>query len=430
MSNNLHRVQNIFISTGGTLPSNDAVITAVTDGQVGVYGADMKALNPAGADTISTQPYIYVVQGKTDANGTFAVKRSQKINGASIISCQGKPYEAAKREVWSIGYNRKTATGSITAANNTEYKFSLLFKNDKSLYSERPERFAVQFTSAASATQTSIATQIANSINNSSFSKYVTAIVVGDGSGVYGMTTPTNVGVEITSKDINQNLSTTYFPQKVYFSAAVDRATGFGTSTSCTQIQAFDPGNGTYEQVFAAENFDFGYEGVINRYEWPIPALAYSASSTLVPSAAIGVNATGTATQDTLVMASTIAAILKPGDKLDISGNAYEIKYIAGDGTGTSGNPIVLTSPLLTSPAGTDVVKLKVKYDLITIEFNDSINGPTGNVAVANKSVVIASPALDSGDAYNGTSGSSGDLVALLNAYIASVPQALPNISI
>src|SRR5574343_168268 len=241
MSNNLHRVQNIFIGSGVACPANDTAVASLsTDGQIAILGRDMKALNPAGADTISTQPVIYIAQGKTDTNGVFYLKRSMKIEGTSVLRYEGKSYQAAKREVWAIGYDRKLATRSIEVNAETDYQFSIVFKNYKTLYSERQETFRVNFTSSASATQLSIATQIASAINNGSYKTQVSAVVVGDGTGAYGVTGATNYGVEITAKDVNQNLNTTYTLNQVYFQVAVNDNTGFGTTTTCTQIQAFD----------------------------------------------------------------------------------------------------------------------------------------------------------------------------------------------
>jgi hypothetical protein len=429
--NNLNTVQNVFISDGTALPANNAAVSSVTDGKIGIYGSDWTALNPAGGDTITTQPSIYVVEAKTESDGALVLKKSMKIDGTSVIRYHGESYAAAKREVWSIGHSRLTNTGTIEVNNDTNYNFSIRFKNDKFLYSERPELFNVNFTSATSATQLSIATQIASAINNGPFRSQVTAIVVGDGTGVYGVTGATDYGVEITAKDVNQFSSTTYTPNLVYFSVHVNDASGFESTTTCTQIQAFDPGVGTYAQVYTMENKAFGAEGVLNRRQWPIPVLDYSASSSYVNSAVIGINTTGTAGEDQVTFASTIAAILKPGDKVEIDGVNYEIKYIKGNGTGTTGgNEVVLTSVLLTSPGTADVTKLRVQYDLVTIEFNDSINTPTGIVATANKSVVIASPALDAGDAYNGVSAASQDLMDILNAWMTTTPGAFANIAI
>lgn len=423
MSNNLHRVQNIFISNGGALPANDAAITAVTDGQIGIFGRDMKALNPAGGDTITTQPSIYIVQGKTDTDGTFYCKRSMKIDGTSVLRYEGKPYVAPKREVWAIGYNRSTAAGTIEVNNATEYQFSIVFKNNKHLYSERQQAFRVNFTSSLTATGLSIATQITSSINNSTYSSDVIAVTVGNGTGAYGLTAATAWGTEITAVDTNQFLSTTYTLNQVYFSVAVNDGTGFGDTTTCARIQGFNSGNGTYNQVYTAENFDFQYEGVINRTTWPIPVLDYSATSALISSAAIAETVNITTGSDKVTFSATVAAKLSAGDKVSLDAVAYEIKYFI------STTVAILTSVATTTNVAGAVI-LKVKYDLVTIEFNDAINGPTGNIAVANKSVVIAVPALDAGDAYNGVSAAGQDVMDILNAWMVTTPAALANIAI
>lgn len=423
MSNNLHRVQNIFISNGDALPANNAAITAVTDGQIGIFGRDMKALDPAGNDTITTQPSIYIVQGKTDTDGTFYCKRSMKIDGTSVLRYEGKSYEAPKREVWAIGYNRKTATGTIEVNNSTDYQFSVVLKNNKHLYSERQQTFRVNFTSSSTATGLTIATQITNSINNSTYNSDIIAVTVGNGTGAYGLTGATEWGTEITALDVNQYLSTTYTLNQVYFTVAVNDNTGFSDATTCAQIQGFDSGNGTYNQVYTAENFDFQYEGVINRTTWPIPVLDYSATSALISSAAIAETVAITTGSDKVTFSADVSAKLKAGDKVSLDAVAYEIKYFI------STTVAILTS-VATSTNATGAVIVKVKYDLVTIEFNDAINGPTGNIAVANKSVVIAVPALDAGDAYNGVSAAGQDVMDILNAWMATTPAAFDNISI
>lgn len=421
--NNLHRVQNIFISAGASLPANNAAITTVVSGEIGIFGSDWTALNPAGGDTITTQPSIYIVEAKTDSDGVGYVKKSMKIDGTAVTKYEATSYAPARLECWSIGYSRSGATGSITAANDTNYNFTIRFKNDKWNYSERPEVLNVNFTSAAAATQSTIATQIANAINNSSFKTQVVAIVVGDGTGVYGVTGATNFGVEITAKDVAQNFSTTYTPNKIYFSVHVNDASGFGTGTTCTQIQSFSYGSGTYDQVYVMENKGLGYEGVVNRTLWPIPVLDYSSSSSLVLSSAIAETVTGTIAEDKVTFSATVAGKLQAGDFVELGGVNYRIKYFI------STTVAILTS-VLTAGLAAAAVKVRDKYDLINIEFNDRINTPTGVIAVANKSVVIAVPAINAGGAYNSLSSAGTDVKAVLDAWMASTPRAFANISI
>lgn len=422
--NNLQRVQNIFISNGSATPAGGSAITSVTPGVIGVYGTGMAALTAGNTVSTSTNTgAIYMVEGKTDASGVSYVKRSSKIDGMSILTYQAESYAPAQRQVWSIGFNRATSAGLIEVNNDVNYNFSIRFKNDKWLYSERPELLNINFQSSSTATQLSIATQVANSINNSAYKKQVVAIVVGDGTGVYGVTGASNFGVEITAKDVDQFFNSTYTPNKVYFSVQVNDATGFGTSTTCTEIQAFDPGVGTYDQIYMLENKCFGYEGVANRRQWPIPVLDYSASSSYVLSAAIVPTVTGTIGEDKVTFSATVAAILRAGEKVELGGVNYEIKYFI------SSTVAVLTSVLVAGLVAA-AAKVRYQYDVITVEYNDAINTPTGVVAVANKSAVIAMPAIDAGGAYNSTSAIGTAILAILNPWMASTAKAPANVSL
>lgn len=422
--NNLQRVQNIFISNGSATPAGGSAITSVTPGVIGVYGTGMAALTAGNTVSTSTNTgAIYMVEGKTDASGVSYVKRSSKIDGMSILTYQAESYAPAQRQVWSIGYNRATSAGLIEVNNDVNYNFSIRFKNDKWLYSERPELLNINFQSSSTATQLSIATQVANSINNSAYKKQVVAIVVGDGTGVYGVTGASNFGVEITAKDVDQFFNSTYTPNKVYFSVQVNDATGFGTSTTCTEIQAFDPGVGTYDQIYMLENKCFGYEGVANRRQWPIPVLDYSASSSYVLSAAIVPTVTGTIGEDKVTFSATVAAILRAGEKVELGGVNYEIKYFI------SSTVAVLTSVLVAGLVAA-AAKVRYQYDVITVEYNDAINTPTGVVAVANKSAVIAMPAIDAGGAYSSTSAIGTAILAILNPWMASTAKAPANVSL
>ena len=428
--NNLNRVQSIFISDGTGLPSNNDTISSVTPGKIGVYGTDMTALNPAGADTIADQPGIYIVEGKTDSSGVNYVKRSSKIDGASVLSYQADVYSPAKREVWALGYSRKTATGTIEVNPDTTYNYTIRFKNDKFIYSERPEVLNVSFTSSTTATQLSIATQVASSINNSSFKKNVVAVVIGDGTALYGLTGASNYGVEITSKDVEQFINTTYTLNQVYFAVFVNDATGFGTTTTCTQIQAFSYGSGTYNQVYSLENKCFGTEGVMNRRQWPIPVLDYSSTSALTLSNSITPTVALTLGEDKATFSLTVASILRAGEKVELDGVNYEIKYFINS------TVAILTSLVLTTTNATAAAKVRVKYSTISIEFNDAINTPTGVVAVANKSVSIAVPTIASGGNWTSFASPSThstaatNLKALLDTWMASTPRAFGPITI
>ena len=205
----IHKVTNIFVGNGSALEAN---VNTLTAGKLGLFNSNQAILASAysaggAADSIQFS--------ETYSDGTF--KKSMWINGRSVVSARAEAYAPAQREVWAIGHNRKTAAGTIEVNNSTVYTAAIRFKNDKSLYSERPEVLRVEFTSSATATQLSIATQAAAAINNSGFKTLVSAIVVGDGTGVYGLTGATDYGVEITAKDIEQFQTRNKKDKRVYF---------------------------------------------------------------------------------------------------------------------------------------------------------------------------------------------------------------------
>lgn len=421
--NNLTRVQSIFISDGTALPADNGASTAVTAGKIGIFGRDWTALNPAGGDTITTQPSIYIVESKTDSGGNAYLKKSVKIDGMNVISYTGKSYAPTVRKSWAIGYNRKTATGTIEVNNSTMYKFTINFKNDKFLYGTRPEQLSASFTSAATNTQLATATTIAGIINSSAWKRQIVAIVVGDGTGVYGVTGATNYGVEITAIPVDQFSATTYTANEVYFSVQVDDSTGFGTTTTSTSLTDMLYGNGTYNEIYTIENKDLGYEGVTNRRLWPIPVLDYSSSSTYMLSSAIAETVTGTIGEDKVTFSAAVNAKIRTGEEVELGGVNYKIKYFI------STTVAVLTS-VLTAGLVAAAVKVRFKYDTITIEFNDRVNTPTGVVAVSNKSVIIAVPSIDAAGAYNSTGTAATNVKAILDGWMTTTPAAFANISI
>jgi len=421
--NNLTRVQSIFISDGTALPADNSASTAVTAGKIGIFGKDWTALNPAGGDTITTQPSIYIVEGKTDSGGTNYLKKSTKIDGMNVISYTGKSYAPTVRKAFSIGYSRKAAVGSIEVNNSTFYKFTVNFKNDKTLYAARPEQLTASFVSASNNTQLATATTIAGIINASAWKRQIVAVVVGDGTGAYGVTGASNYGVEMTSLSIDQFTNSTYTANEVYFSVQVDDSTGFGTTTTCTSLTDVLYGNGTYNQIFNIENKDFGYEGTTNRRLWPIPVLDYSSVSTLIPSVAIAETSATTVGSDLVTFSATVAAKIRTGEEVTLDGVNYKIKYFI------STTVAILTS-VATTTTITGAVLVRFKYDTVTIEYNDRINTPTGVSALSNKSVIIAVPSIVSGAAYNSTGTAATAVKAILDAWMTTTPAAFANITI
>lgn len=427
-----HKVSNIMIGNGtSALPANNTVFSAAAVGALGIFGSDMQALNPAGGDTISTAggSTIYIF-GKVGGE----VKRSMAIRGTNVTAYRGQSYAAPTRKVHAIGYNRATGAGSIVVNNATEYKFSIRFTNDKQLYSVRPEVLSVSFISSASASQSNIADQIVSAINSSAYGsstkKQISAIKVGDGTGIFGLTGAANFGVEITSLDVAQS-ATQYLFNQVNFQVFVDDNNGFG-ATASAQIQGADPGVGNYIQIYNEENKDLQYEGVINRRQWPIPVQSYLASSSYIFSGAIVPTATLVQNDDKVVFSATVDTAttnILAGDKITLAGVQYEVKYTVGaPGAVTTA---YLTTPYLGASASGVAITKGFQYDVINIEFTDLVTYPgAANGVFAKKVVFIATPAINAGGATNSLSTEGTQVLAILNGWMTSTPLAPATLSL
>lgn len=403
----IHKVTNIFVGNGSAL---ETTVNTLTPGKLGVFGSNQAILATAYA---AGGPADSIQFSETFADGSF--KKSMWINGKSVDVARSESYAPAQRQVYSIGYNRLLAAGSIVVNPSTEYTATILFKNDKAFYSERPEALRVQFTSSATATQLSIATQIAGAINNGAQKSQITAVVVGNGTGAFGLVGAVNYGVEITAKSIEQFASSTYKENRVYFSVHVDDSTGFG-STDAAEIQGNTYGEGTYTSIFNKEMFDYQYEGLLNRRMWPVQTVKLNANSAPVLSSAIVPTVAGTIGEDQVTFNATVAAILRAGELVELAGVNYEIKYFI------SATVAVLTTPL-TATIVAGVVKVRMGYDIIVIQFTDT-NFTTGADAVnqAKKAIYIATPAINAGGAYNSLSTEGTALVSILNTWLATTP--------
>lgn len=442
----MSKVSEIFIGAGAALSANNTALPSIAV-QTGIVGSDMLTLDPAGNDTITTQPTIYIVNKL--ANGDF--KRSFPIQGTSVTGYKGEHYVPARRNVWGIGYQRGSivdgvttaASGSIEVNNSTLYEFTIRFKNDKQFYSERPEILSISFVSSASASQSNIADQIVSAINGSAFGsavsgvKEIVAVKVGDGTGAHGLTAATNFGVEITGLVINQFQNTSYKEELVYFSVFANSASGAGLTT-VTEIQSVKFGTGTYNQVYNMENLFLGHEGVLNRRFWPIPTQAYLSSSTYTTSgnvAAAATDPTGNVSATInldLVTVATATTGLRPGEIIDINGTQYEIKYIRSSTT------FVTTAVQAATYSGANL-KVKYLYNILNINLTDmTMQDGAGVGQLSKKNIFIATPSIDAAaaDPFDRTLDSADtsaeclDLLDILDAWMASTPGAFAAVTL
>lgn len=439
--NNLIRTSQTFVNNGTDLPAQGSSITSVTSGVLGVFGSLTNPSTEVGAaPTITTEPNLTLYQGNLDGS----VKKGMTIKGSNIIRYKGERYTPDTRDVWVIGYNRKTATGSIQVTNDADYTYVVSLKHDKELYSERPLDFRINFHSAVAATQLNIATQIyAQAVaakNKKTFNSDINFIIVGDGNSalaptttvvqgvtytIYGGNGATNYGVEFTGADIPQFQNTQYRVRRPYFAVFADVSTGFGNTTTVSQINSMDTGIGTYDEVYNLENFDYGFEGVLNRTMWPIPVLEYKTSTAFTTSAAITPTVTVVATADIATFSASVANIIPVGQRIVIgtSLEVVEIKYFI------SGTVAVLTKPIVTSES-TVTVKLNMQYSVINLSFTDVVETSIGVASYAPKQIRIAFPAIDTAGAYNSISAIGISLKTLFDSYCASAPGSFAPITI
>ena len=439
--NNLIRTSQTFVNNGASVPAQGSTIASCTNGVLEVLGS---LTNPqtqvAAAPTITTEPSLTLYSGYAD--GT--TKKGMTIKGANITKYAGQRYSPDTRDVWSIGYNRKLAAGALTVANSTDYTFVISIKHDKNLYSERPLDFRLTFTSDVSATQQTICAQMLSMItaNKAGLGKDVSAIIVGNGNSalapttfvyntvtytVFGGNGATLYGIEFTGKDIAQFQNTQYRIRRPYFAVFADTNTGFGTGTAVGQINAMTTGNGVYDSIYNAENFDYGFEGVLNRTMFPIPTLSYNAAKTYYTSAGIaGATVLTVVTlTDELVFLTPMSTIIPVGARIvvGVSSEVYEIKYWV------STTVAVVTVPIVTSEASTTVA-MNFQYSIIDLEFVDTVVSSIGGVDRITKQIRIAVPAIDASSAYNSLSAAGTTLKTLFDAYCASSPASFAPIAI
>ncbi len=426
------KITNVFISDGTDLKADGSAFITITN--LGIVGGNM--LNVAGSTTIATDPILYIVNKVAD--GSY--KKSVPLVGTHITAYAGSSYSPARRVVWGIGYHRAqgiaansptlatiAAGGSIEVNNSTLYSFDLHFVNDKTFYSERPEFARFEFTSAAAATQLTIATQIAAKINASAWGssvsgvKEVISVVIGDGTGIYGLTGASNYGVEVWSLDINQFRETSYSIEKVNFSVQADSSTGFG-ATTVTQIQTMDPGMGTYEEVYVAEKVGKRNEGVLNWTKFPIPAQDYLASSTGITSGTLAAfTASGTIGEDQLTFSAAASTQLPAGSIIVLDSASTNVTYTIKYWISTT---LAVLETVLSATVSTVTVAGKAWYDMITIETTDvTIQDGSGANQTSKKIVTIALPAITSAATSMATASTIvTSVIAVLNPWITSAP--------
>ena len=224
-------------------------------------------------ETISDTPYITIVRGGATTGDHYF---SQKITGANVKRWKGSEYAAAVEQVTYIGSDG--ANGSISpVTDSTEYTLHIIFKNDKTVFSEHQERRSFSYTSSSSADQQEIADAFVELINADAVCKdYLTASETNNGA---------DYGIKLLAKAQTYSKNDGY--EQINFEVALDDAftnatridekgyvylNGATPTTVGSTSVAPDPGVGTYELVCDMENFALGQRGLTNRTGFPTPS--------------------------------------------------------------------------------------------------------------------------------------------------------------
>jgi hypothetical protein len=422
----IFRGQNLMVATDTAIVAGGLDVNTTnigTAGQLAFVGITNQTVAPgvtvADTDVLTIFEYI---------SGTTSLKRTMTIPGRKVTKFTGETYSPATRRVIAIGYNRKTAVGSIPVNASTEYQFTIHVISDKQTYSERNLLITMEFISSATATQSTIATQIVNAINtptNNSASAYLpkllTAVKVGDGTGAYGLTGATNFGVEITGKVLAQAVGS-YAIETPNFAVELNSLSGFGQGAVSTNISNPYQSGGSYQWTYNLENFLLGQEGKMNRVIFPIPVDYLQTSSTPTISAQVaGSGNVGVTNGSDLVTFATTNASFAPGDLITYTdGTAAvfngEIKYLIGT------TQAVLVDLVTGTTQANSVVKKRGFYSTIVIEFtNPNLFDGVGVTGNNNQSVIIAVPAWTAAAAYSSPSTAALSILSLLNPYMNSL---------
>ncbi len=228
------------------------------EGFLRVLDQNMAALAPG--STIADSPIIYIEQ--TLAGGTNKLI-SLPIHGLEVANYSGRSAAAAVLQV--------TTVGTANVISGQEYGLYITLTSDKEL-SQGNRRYYFQYVADSSATALEIATGMAASINST--------LVLGH------KVLPVTAAVVGTTMTITADNPTVYF--------TVGKAMGYDSSVTVTLTAAPDPGQGTYDQIFALEDIAKGYKGYLGERRTFVgdPTMGYSRPTyftTGVPLAITGV---------------------------------------------------------------------------------------------------------------------------------------------
>lgn len=159
--NNLCVLIGLDIARTANVQVNDRgnATTYIADGEIVVLGSD-DAVLPAGS-TYADSKNIKIVQRSGATTSTSELLRTMVINGANVTSYTGQSYQAPQEQIYYVGYDGITATNNIDYQDSNDYTLRIRYKHDKEIWSQQTNERSYYYTSGTSATAEIIARSLA-----------------------------------------------------------------------------------------------------------------------------------------------------------------------------------------------------------------------------------------------------------------------------
>lgn len=237
------------LTSGGLMILDDNLAVIATEVAAAAYGANRK---------------FYIAQGTSDVQKPIL---SGPLTKNSIVQTFGVDYDTEKVQISQIGYNG--TDGALVAVNNATYKLTVVIKDNLRYFEQRQTRRVLYYKSDASASQDEIAEAFIALVNKDEIlSGLMTADKLSSGS---------DRGIRLTGKTVPFNKYNQYsgvmFEASFIYNEDVNITGGtFATTTKDNNFrtsQAYDPGAGTYKQMYEVEDELLTY-GEKNKRGFPV----------------------------------------------------------------------------------------------------------------------------------------------------------------
>ena len=240
--------------TAGVQVTDEATVaTYIADGEVVILDELFQPLAPG--TTFTGSQKINIVQGR-GLNGK-GLKTAFEIDGRNLISAKALSFRPSAEQTTFIGNDGVSLTDAIVVSPFTDYKLTVLYKQDTDLYAEQHAPRTYYYTTGAADTQLTIATAFVTMINAEAFYNATASVV----------TLGANSGIQLTGRILSFEVGLEKY-NKMDFEVLT--GSGFGLTPVTTTVGA-DLGSGEGEQIAEMEWFVNGFDGVINRVHFPAP---------------------------------------------------------------------------------------------------------------------------------------------------------------